>query len=336
MTEYPTNEKQKSHQSQLNHNSSPNHHHLHHINYNQKRPLTTSPNIPYNYGIPNFLNQTTYSSFDEKSFINNDGLYDDELTEENLQKNVQIVLNNLDRYSNALRSIILNDQTNLNYNLNNYNNYNNNNSSINMANILSSPESDYNSNATHHPSSFGHLNLNCSIASSSHDFTHDNSDYQWFLDYGYRDGFTHQSVLSSLSESYNGIGELSYYEDLAKNIDANLAEVDMEHFCAEDIHSLLTHLPSFCNNKNKKQNNCNNRYDEQNDIDNSICKSELLFSPVKESHISIDSLDLESYPDDGDIILTCKANKDNYTIAFEGSTLYSDESFYGKSINYLK
>lgn len=57
----------------------------------------------------------------------------------------------------------------------------------------------------------------------------------------------------------------------------------------------------------------------------------MLFSPVKESHISVDSLDLDGYPDDGDIILTCQANKNNYTIAFEGSTVYSDDSsFYGK------
>jgi len=62
-------------------------------------------------------------------------------------------------------------------------------------------------------------------------------------------------------------------------------------------------------------------------IDNSFCKSELLFSPVRESHISVDSLDMDAYPDDGEIILTC--NKDNYTIAFEGSVLYSDDSFYG-------
>lgn len=56
----------------------------------------------------------------------------------------------------------------------------------------------------------------------------------------------------------------------------------------------------------------------------SICKSELLFSPVKESAVpgtinfSVDSLD-------SDIMLTCQANKDNYTIAFEGSTTMGSE-----------
>ncbi|KAG4075625.1 hypothetical protein HA402_003450 [Bradysia odoriphaga] len=177
---------------------------------------------------------------------------------------------------------------------------------------MSSPESDCNSNIG---GGFISAPLGCSIASSQ-DFTHDNSDYQWFLDYGYRDGVTHQSILSSLSASYNGIGELSYYEDLAKNIDANLAEVDMESFRAEDIHSLLTY---------RKE---NNKKRQDNDLDNSICKSKQLFSPVKESMLSVDSLDLDCYPDDGDIILTCQANKNNYTIAFEGSTVYSDESFY--------
>ncbi|CAH3982540.1 unnamed protein product [Pieris brassicae] len=62
----------------------------------------------------------------------------------------------------------------------------------------------------------------------------------------------------------------------------------------------------------------------------SICKSELLFSPVKEGahgvHFSVDSLDCE-LPTEQDLILTCQANKDNYTIAFEGSlTIYSEDS----------
>ena len=71
----------------------------------------------------------------------------------------------------------------------------------------------------------------------------------------------------------------------------------------------------------------------------SICKSSLLFSPVKETPVlppggsySVDSLDCE------DMLLTCQANnKNNYTIAFEGSmTMYSDGSQdfegHGKSI----
>lgn len=55
----------------------------------------------------------------------------------------------------------------------------------------------------------------------------------------------------------------------------------------------------------------------------SICKSELLFSPVKETpmpgvNFSVDSLDC-------DMMLTCQANKDNYTIAFEGSVIMDSE-----------
>ncbi|EDS36233.1 conserved hypothetical protein [Culex quinquefasciatus] len=168
----------------------------------------------------------------------------------------------------------------------------------------------------------------------------------------YRDGITHQSILSALSASYNGIGELSYYEDLAKNIDANLAEVDMESFRTEDIHSLLTtNSAEFRHSRHRN----NNRGESgtaasrsglelnlagigaHNGMDSSeICKSELLFSPVKESHISVDSLDMDGYPDEDDIILTCQANKNNYTIAFEQSALYSDESFYDGPENYGK
>lgn len=67
----------------------------------------------------------------------------------------------------------------------------------------------------------------------------------------------------------------------------------------------------------------------------SICKSELLFSPVKETPVSVnfsvDSLDCDFH----DMMLTCQANKDNYTIAFEGSvTMYSEDSDYHESGKY--
>lgn len=58
-----------------------------------------------------------------------------------------------------------------------------------------------------------------------------------------------------------------------------------------------------------------------------LCKSEPLFSPVRETpmpgNISVDSLDCEQ-----DMLLTCQANKDNYTIAFEGSTMMGTDSDY--------
>lgn len=127
----------------------------------------------------------------------------------------------------------------------------------------------------------------------------------------------------------------------------------MESFRTEDIHSLLTtNSAEFRHSRHQHRNN--NRGESgtaasrsglelnlagigggvgglHNGMDSSeICKSELLFSPVKESHISVDSLDMDGYPDEDDIILTCQANKNNYTIAFEQSALYSDESFYGE------
>lgn len=96
----------------------------------------------------------------------------------------------------------------------------------------------------------------------------------------------------------------------------------MENFRSEDIHTLLQREEG--GNATMKL-----RLKDQAEFDNSICKSEILFSPVKESHISVDSLDMDGYADD--IILTCQANKNNYTIAFEGSCMYSDDSYYGKT-----
>ncbi|XP_055524799.1 uncharacterized protein LOC129718245 isoform X2 [Wyeomyia smithii] len=304
----------------------------------------------------------------------------------NLKANVQFVLDNLNRNYHALRGQILSNHylvanknsINIKHNINTINNNNHTGSctdgnggggtfgsnhqqannlvllqrlqsashhqqQLKKGTKMASPDSDTNCNPyLPAPAS---LPLSCSIASSQ-DFSHDYSDYQWFMDYGsYRDGVTHQSILSALSASYNGIGELSYYEDLAKNIDANLAEVDMESFRAEDIHSLLSTLPTRNNNRGELNGSSGGGGQVADTatgvvatdmLDNSICKSELLFSPVKESHISVDSLDMDGYPDEDDIILTCQANKNNYTIAFEQSLLYSDESFYDGPENYGK
>lgn len=63
----------------------------------------------------------------------------------------------------------------------------------------------------------------------------------------------------------------------------------------------------------------------QEDSSGSIYKSEILFSPVREVPLvsfSIDSLDCNEQ----DIMLTCQANKDNYTIAFEGSAIMDKSS----------
>ncbi|CAH0723724.1 unnamed protein product, partial [Brenthis ino] len=188
-------------------------------------------------------------------------------------------------------------------------------------------------------------NSNTSLAGSQHS-THDdldahcdNSGYLWLLDYNpmFRDSSCHHiSVLSSVSASYKGISDLtsrfeftSRYKDMARDLDANLAEADMESFKTEDIHALLltADLPhdaiidDITHDGEESVGSINTM---------SICKSELLFSPVKEGahgvHFSVDSLDCE-LPTEQELILTCQANKDNYTIAFEGSlTIYSEDS----------
>lgn len=116
--------------------------------------------------------QHYYNTNHQQHFINDDdrkslqyyqnAIDDDELTEESIKTNVQIVLNNINRNYNKLKHFILNEKVN-------------NNALNGGLNMISSPESDCNSNMGGP--------LGCSIA-SSHDFTHDNSDYQWFLDYG--------------------------------------------------------------------------------------------------------------------------------------------------------
>ncbi|XP_061704734.1 uncharacterized protein LOC133516041 isoform X7 [Cydia pomonella] len=217
-------------------------------------------------------------------------------------------------------------------------------------------------------------NSNTSLAGSQHsaddlDAHCDNSGYLWFLDYNpiFRDGSCHHtSVLSSVSASYKGISDLasrfeftSRYNDIARDLDANLAEADMESFKTEDIHALLmtANLPhdTITDDRTHDSNPRGEmfasissslmekfRFDSSLSGDSSfqgeesvgsintmsICKSELLFSPVKEHgvHFSVDSLDC-SLPAEQDLILTCQANKDNYTIAFEGSlTVYSEDS----------
>lgn len=62
----------------------------------------------------------------------------------------------------------------------------------------------------------------------------------------YREGGTnHHTSILSLPETYDA-GDIKYYDVLSKNMDANLAEVDIESFRTEDIHALLTTLPPMC------------------------------------------------------------------------------------------
>ncbi|XP_025413860.1 uncharacterized protein LOC112685991 isoform X4 [Sipha flava] len=148
------------------------------------------------------------------------------------------------------------------------------------------------------------------------DFFQDYSDYQWFADYRYRDSDNfnhHTSILSSISENYN----IPCYEDVSRDLDVNLAQVDMENLKTEDIHNILSTLPSMCGQ------------DLQIVSTESFCKNKQLFSPVKEQSpnpfitFSTDSLDCSD-----DMLITCKANnKHNYTIAFEEPTMGVSEEF---------
>lgn len=97
-----------------------------------------------------------------------------DLSDESLKTNVQIVLNNI---NNALKEPLQQRYQSLaNNNLNIFGKFANSKSTKRMS---SPAECDNTNNNTMGPLSM----LACSFASSQ-DFTHDNSDYQWFVDYG--------------------------------------------------------------------------------------------------------------------------------------------------------
>ncbi|KAI5698670.1 hypothetical protein M8J75_010208 [Diaphorina citri] len=175
------------------------------------------------------------------------------------------------------------------------------------------------------------------------EFIQDNIDYQWFLDYGYRDGS------SSLQRS--SILSASCYDDLARDLDANLAHVDMEDFNHEDIHSLLHSLPPMCVRDIQERQGemfasvsrslltsssskfpfssspSTSPLSSTEDPALSLVKSGPLFSPVKECSLppagtySVDSLDCD------EMMITCQhPNKHNYTIAFQGSTMMTSDT----------
>lgn len=136
-----------------------------------------------------------------------------QLTDSNLKYNVHIVLENLKR--SAEKTYLHDNANNININNNSNHNHNSSNShhqhqhrnssnhtgnnqnytkntstahsnhshfknvnTYSLSGKMSSPESDCNSNVHANP-----LQQLASSIASSHDFTHDNSDYQWFLDY---------------------------------------------------------------------------------------------------------------------------------------------------------
>jgi len=151
------------------------------------------------------------------------------------------------------------------------------------------------------------------------------------------DNFNHHtSILSSISENYN----IPCYEEVSRDLDVNLAQVDMEHLKTEDIHNILSTLPSMCGQDLQVYIKSSIDYLNitlfikkliifQNVSTESFCKNKQLFSPVKEQSpnpfitFSTDSLDCSD-----DMLITCKANnKHNYTIAFEEPTMGVSEEF---------
>ncbi|BES87436.1 RUN and SH3 domain containing 2 [Nesidiocoris tenuis] len=200
-----------------------------------------------------------------------------------------------------------------------------------------SPASDCNSN-----------NVDASYASTTSDveFIQDNCDYQWFPDCGYRE-VQHRSVLSSCYD----------YDEMARDLDSQLAQVDMEDYSAQDI---LSTLPAICGTEVQNEHrgemfasvsgslmvkfefdsSISPHTSSQDESSMSLCQSEPLFSPVKEvplfpTNYSVDSLDCD---DQDHLIVTCQANKHNYTIAFHGSTVIEDGSDFtdGESLTSLE
>jgi hypothetical protein len=132
-----------------------------------KRPLLAA-NLNSLKNIRNNCNNNNNNNYSTPKIQSTTGAAaKNELSEETIRNNVQIVLNNIQR--NAIKQ---QQQQMLK-------------SAGGGGGMMTSPESDFNSNlyslgaATTTTATM----LGCSIA-SSHDFTHDNSDYQWFLDYG--------------------------------------------------------------------------------------------------------------------------------------------------------
>lgn len=163
-------------------------------NNNNNNVHTTTPTGTLSAG-----STAAHRFFDGGSNEDADGL----LNDENLKTNVQIVLDNINRNYHALREQILSNHHNSTKN-NNNNGSTNHQATSNTVALLqrlqsvsqhlkrtitvgqqqpgagkmaaTSPDSDSNCNPYMPP-------LSCSIASSQ-DFSHDYSDYQWFMDYG--------------------------------------------------------------------------------------------------------------------------------------------------------
>lgn len=132
------------------------------------------------------------------------------------------------------------------------------------------------------------------------------------------------------------------YEDMAKHLDAHLAELDIESFRAEDINSILN-LKSNMEFKSTSLGDCRRgRIEEEAEEED----GDLLFTPTSGGahYLSTDSLDHSAammmdnssrrlnVEEDGDELMesirvstNCQANKENYTLAFK------DDSYTGST-----
>lgn len=149
-------------------------------NYNTLNTCNNNNNVPAH--VPQqqqHFNRTRTLQQQQRNARNLNGS-DIELSDDSLKSNVQIVLKNIQNalLLNSKKEQQQYQQENTNYNQDcfHYLNIFNNNKTRTMS---TSPADCDNTNNNMGPTSM----LGCSFASSQ-DFTHDNSDYQWFVDYG--------------------------------------------------------------------------------------------------------------------------------------------------------
>ncbi|XP_022249608.1 uncharacterized protein LOC106465940 [Limulus polyphemus] len=168
----------------------------------------------------------------------------------------------------------------------------------------------------------------------------DSGDYQWCVD----DECDRELNISLTMDSHNTTlspdQDSLNYDDISKHLDASLAEIDMETFQSKDITSALT-LPGIFGSESSIEGhlggeNCASisasllndfelecsfgPHTMSEDESAEGSNNEPPFSPAKNpihlNSISMDSLDCTCF-DQNNIIVTCQANKSNYTLAFE-------------------
>lgn len=165
--------------------------------YNQiKRELTNSPGSSdvtfgfYNGNVDSTTSKLTDSNLKynvhivlenlkrsaEKTYLHDNANNNQQKTQNNIKKSKRNIKNNNIKHS----SNIVNNQKQNNHKTidNSQKNHLKNVIKHSLVGKMSTPESDCNSNVHANP-----LQQLASSIASSHDFTHDNSDYQWFLDY---------------------------------------------------------------------------------------------------------------------------------------------------------